>query len=72
MTDARELIDIIAPKHGRTSCSDADLSNGFYTQDESGNYRCLRCALLQTAEGDEVPAHVLAQWADVEGRGGLS
>ena len=45
---ALELVDIIAPDHDRTSCSDADRSNGFGTG-SSGGFRCARCALLELA-----------------------
>jgi len=40
-----EFIDEIAPKHGRTSCSDEDL-NGNQYPNEMGYVRCVRCALL--------------------------
>lgn len=41
-----ELVDVIAPLHGRTSCSDADLTNGFRGSGFSVP-RCNRCALLE-------------------------
>jgi hypothetical protein len=53
-----ELINIICPEHDRTSCSDENISNGFYFEDEfnttiSRSYfpRCSRCALLEIANG---------------------
>lgn len=48
---ALELIDIICPEHSRTSCSDENISNGFYTDEGiiTKEYfpRCSRCALLE-------------------------
>lgn len=41
---AKELIDIIAPAHDRTSCADENLTN-HYANDQ-GHYRCARCVLL--------------------------
>jgi hypothetical protein len=63
---AKELIDIIAPEHSRTSCSDDNISNGFYHKAtdewEEGYtvisneyyYRCSRCALLELANGRSI------------------
>ena len=63
---AKELIDIIAPEHSRTSCSDENIANGFYHKavDEweegykviSNKYhaRCSRCALLELANGTSI------------------
>lgn len=63
---AIELINIIAPEHSRTSCSDENLSNGFYhkASDEweeeykvirkDYNPRCTRCALLDIANGRSI------------------
>jgi len=54
----RDIINILAPTHGRTSCSDSNLSNGGYKLKEeklqgiiiSRHYewapRCSRCFLL--------------------------
>ena len=51
--DALELINIIQPKHDRTSCSDGNLDNGFYS---SGKYtRCARCTLLQIIKEGYLP-----------------
>lgn len=36
-----EIIDALVPKHERTSCSDADIRNGFNGE----SVRCARCAL---------------------------
>lgn len=47
---ATEFIDIIAPEHGRTSCSDEELNNSFYFDEENkeqGRSRCIRCSLLE-------------------------
>jgi len=47
---AREYIDDIAPKHGRTSCADDDLYNAAYGIDDYDGYgRCYRCTLLRVA-----------------------
>ena len=62
---AIELINIIAPEHSRTSCSDENICNGFYHEciEEWGTFvptntisaeyheRCARCALLNLANG---------------------
>lgn len=42
--DIPYVIEVLAPKHVRTSCSDADVANGFSGDDLP---RCIRCALLQ-------------------------
>jgi hypothetical protein len=39
----QEVIDVLAPEHDRTSCSDSSINNGFVG---GGNPRCTRCALL--------------------------
>ena len=55
--DAKDFIDFICPEHGRTSCSDDNISNGFYLEDaeetisQKYNHRCLRCALLEVENG---------------------
>lgn len=54
--EANKLIDIICPEHSRTSCSDDDISNGFYILENSiisMQYppRCSRCALLEINNG---------------------
>lgn len=41
-----EQVNFIAPEHGRTSCSDENLINGWYSA-EYNKPRCNRCALLQ-------------------------
>lgn len=60
---AIELINIICPEHTRTSCSDENISNGFYhkwdgtvTNVISKEYfpRCSRCALLEINNGDSI------------------
>ena len=52
----KEFVDSIAPEHGRTSCSDTNLSNGFGGWEGTYNEktgekvirypRCIRCYLL--------------------------
>lgn len=51
--DAKELVDEIAPKHDRTSCSDADLSNA--DPNSQGYSRCVRCCLLYRLRNGEWP-----------------
>jgi hypothetical protein len=51
--NALELINIIAPEHERTSCSDEDLNNGFYSNDN--NTRCGRCTLLEILKKGKLP-----------------
>jgi len=55
MKTAKELINIICPDHSRTSCSDENIDNGFYTHDETGHPRCRRCALIELAYGEPLP-----------------
>lgn len=59
---ALELLDKAHPKHGRTSCSDKNVCNGFGTRlgDGSGWGRCVRCMFLELIEGAEVPADIRA------------
>ena len=53
----REFIDIITPEHTRTSCSDENISNGFYLEEDGETisqkfyHRCVRCALLEIENG---------------------
>lgn len=44
-----EIVDLIAPEHGRTSCSDINLANGW---SDDRTPRCYRCALLQGWTGN--------------------
>jgi len=44
---SRELIDIVSPEHGRTSCNDNCISNGLYLEGDRLRSRCTRCALLE-------------------------
>lgn len=43
----QEIIDFFFPEHIRSSCSDGDLCNGWYTN-ENGSPRCGRCAMIET------------------------
>jgi hypothetical protein len=56
---ARTLIDMICPTHGRTSCNDENLNNGFWTSSsDTWHGRCRRCMLLELVRGsDGVPAN---------------
>jgi hypothetical protein len=49
---SNEMLDALAPEHGRTSCSDTKLSNGFGSNGLSSPPRCNRCALIQGRDGD--------------------
>ena len=51
--EAQELVDLICPKHTRTSCNDENLNNGIEIDD--GNFRCTRCMLLDLARGNVTP-----------------
>jgi hypothetical protein len=57
MENIREFIDFICPEHSRTSCSDDDISNGFYLEEDRETiskeryHRCVRCALLEIENG---------------------
>lgn len=58
--EAKEFIDIICPEHDRTSCSDDNISNGFYFEEDGETigtqyyHRCTRCALLEIENGKVV------------------
>lgn len=51
--EAIDLINIICPEHSRTSCSDENIDNGFYFDEDMESisikhyHRCNRCALLE-------------------------
>ncbi len=57
MKSIKEFIDLICPEHGRTSCSDENIFNGFYlekdeeTISQKHHHRFKRCALLQIENG---------------------
>ena len=52
--DALELVNIVFPEHGRTSCSDDDLNNGFYSRcDGTWHGRCTRCMWLEIAKDEQ-------------------
>ena len=50
---AKEFVDIICPTHDRSSCSDEDLQNGFYSNDHFT--RCARCTLLSVIRDRSLP-----------------
>ncbi len=63
---AKEFINLIRPDHDRTSCSDEDISNGFYTRDgEKWHGRCTRCLYLEIINGDNLPKDFIPE--DCEG-----
>ena len=43
-----DIVNELAPKHGRTSCSDeAWITNAYYNREyEFGSPRCTRCAMI--------------------------
>lgn len=50
-----ELVNVIAREHDRTSCSDNDLQNSPYVNNENGkvySHRCKRCLLLALIEDE--------------------
>lgn len=53
---AKEFIDLMMPNHGRSSCSDEDPQNCFYSRNgETWHGRCTRCMYLQIIREKEVP-----------------
>lgn len=74
---AIELLDIIQPNHTRTSCSDLNLSNGFYST--NGHTRCFRCTGLEIIKKGYLPkSHSLRadfmiddKEAEKESKGGI-
>lgn len=47
MTEPKGVVDLLFPEHGRTSCSDENLANGFESNGHHEPPRCARCALLE-------------------------
>jgi hypothetical protein len=82
MIITQEWINIITPKHGRTSCCDEDLSNrfggwnGYYDRHtgkkEIKSPRCVRCYLMDNIGIDteslefEISTEVFLTWRDKE------
>jgi hypothetical protein len=64
-----QFIDMLAPKHSRTSCSDLNLSNAdFYrSRDDSRLPRCMRCFLLDVSKTlfwpEDIRLNVTLMWA---------
>jgi hypothetical protein len=62
--EAIEFLNIILPAHDRTSCSDHDIQNGFWSRygyNEEGKWqgRCRRCIALEIINNDEdIPKEV--------------
>ena len=50
---AIQLLNIIQPEHSRTSCSDTNLQNGFYSNE--GYTRCFRCTILEIIRKGYLP-----------------
>jgi hypothetical protein len=50
-----DMVDVLAPEHYRTSCSDDDIVNGFNSSEYGA--RCTRCALLEVVhdQDGEIP-----------------
>lgn len=57
MNVTQEIVDWLAPEHGRTSCDDSNIMNGWGTAAYDG-CRCNRCALLQAMRTGEWPEHI--------------
>ena len=55
--NAKEFIDCICPEHSRASCSDINISNGFYLKEDGETisqkyyHKCVRCAFLEIENG---------------------
>lgn len=55
--EAIEFVNLVAKEHGRTSCYDDNINNGFSFEDDDETIslkylpRCKRCAYLQIANG---------------------
>lgn len=47
----KELVDLIAPTHQRSSCSDEDPNN--YKLNFNNHWRCVRCDMLYRLELEE-------------------
>ena len=45
LVDNKDALLALFPEHNRTTCSDVQRHNGFYTRSDNGP-RCTRCALL--------------------------
>lgn len=67
---SQKVIDICAPEHGRTSCSDQNAVNGWGSNGQDQPPRCVRCALLELIRGGKIPPNfrVTFQIEPVEGR----
>ncbi len=52
---SNEFVDKIRPEHDRTTCDDERLVNGFGSGDSDDDFRCLRCALMEIANGSKEP-----------------
>jgi hypothetical protein len=53
---ALEFVNLIQPKHDRTSCSDTNQGNGFYSRNgETWHGRCTRCMYLELIDAGGVP-----------------
>jgi hypothetical protein len=54
--EAIDFINLICPEHTRTSCSDKDQNNGFYSRNgDTWHGRCTRCMYLEIIENGGVP-----------------
>lgn len=52
--EAIDLIDILAPEHDRTTCSDKNPCNGLERDGERLRWRCDRCMLLELAADKDI------------------
>lgn len=51
-----DIINTLAPNHGRTSCSDSNYANGWGSADYGA--RCTRCALIDSMHGYTEPGFI--------------
>jgi hypothetical protein len=51
-----EFVNLIRPKHDRTSCSDSKTVNGFFSRNgQSWHGRCTRCMYLELVRDQFAP-----------------
>ena len=58
LQESPHIINLLAPEHDRTSCTDDSRTNGFASMD-GGVVRCNRCALLDGAHNNWYPDFVI-------------
>lgn len=63
-----DTVNLLAPEHGRTSCTDLE-SNGNEYFNEFGYPRCTRCALLYYVVHGEWPHGVQVNFTQIKFKG---